>query len=355
MAEEVFSPLRWKHGVLHLIEQRRLPGEEVWVRCDTAEDVFRAIRDMIVRGAPAIGCAAAYGVALAARALMTTHRGITAHAFRAQLDQAIDHLATSRPTAVNLFWALTQMRDAAISALESGQLSEIADVLEQRARSIHEEDIAMCLRIGSHGQALIPDGATVLTHCNTGALATGGHGTALGILRSARAAGKRIQVIADETRPFLQGARLTAWELGREGFDVTIIPDGAAAALLRRREIHCCVVGADRIAANGDVANKIGTYGVALAAHAHDVPFYVAAPTSTIDLGTATGDDIPIEERAGTEMFEIGQVAIAPPGAKGRYPAFDITPAELVTAIITDRGALRAPYTESLRTSMRAG
>jgi methylthioribose-1-phosphate isomerase len=348
---ELFSPLRWSNRALYLLDQLRLPAEEVWVRCRSAQEVHQAIRKMIVRGAPAIGCAAAYGVALAARRLASERPTLAPEQFRERLDAAIDLLRTARPTAVNLFWALSQMRTAACAALDApgaGSLDDVADVLEQRAAAIHAEDIDMCRRIGMHGASLIPDNATVLTHCNAGALATGGYGTALGVLRAARDSGKRLRVVADETRPFLQGARLTAWELQREGFDVTVIPDVAAAALLARGEIHCCVVGADRIAANGDVANKIGTYGVALAARAHRVPFYVAAPTSTIDLATASGRDIPIEERAGSEVLSIGRVQIAPPGVSARYPAFDITPAELITAIITDLGVAEAPYSRTL-------
>lgn len=351
MAEQLFSPLRWQDGALELIDQLRLPGEEVWVRCTTELEVHRAIRDMIVRGAPAIGCAAAYGVAMAARSLAAHEPELApaAAGVQGKLDDVIDYLATARPTAVNLFWALEQMRACVHAALGAGRsAAELAEILAERARAIHAEDVEMCQRIGAYGAELIADGATVLTHCNAGALATGGYGTALGVLRGARSAGKRIKVLADETRPFLQGARLTAWELMREGFEVTIIPDSAAPALLRRGEIQCCVVGADRIAANGDVANKIGTYGVALAAHTHGVPFYVAAPMSTVDLATATGDAIPIEERAGSEMLAIGGVAIAPPDARGRYPAFDITPAALISAIITDRGVVRAPYGQSL-------
>ena len=351
--QEVFSPLRWSNGVLYLIDQLRLPGEEVWVRCRTADDVHRAIRSMVVRGAPAIGCAAAYGAALAARALAGERPAVAPADFRQRLEAVLDHLATARPTAVNLFWALAQMRNTASIALDSQEgLNDVADALEQRARGIHAEDLAMCRRIGQNGASLVPDEAVVLTHCNAGALATAGYGTALGVVRAAREAGKHVRVIADETRPFLQGARLTAWELVREGFDVTVIPDVAAAALLRRGEIACCVVGADRIAANGDVANKIGTYGVALAARTNGVPFYVAAPTSTIDMETATGSDIPIEERSGSEVLAIGGVQIAPAGVSARYPAFDITPAELVTAIITDVGVARPPYDVSLARTM---
>jgi methylthioribose-1-phosphate isomerase len=354
--DEPFSPLRWSNRVLYLIDQLRLPAEEVWVRCRSAQEVHQAIRKMIVRGAPAIGCAAAYGVALAARRLANERPTLAPAQFRERLDAAIELLRTARPTAVNLFWALSQMHHAACVALDglgAGSLDDVADVLEQRATAIHAEDIDMCRRIGMHGAPLIPDGATVLTHCNAGALATGGYGTALGVLRAARESGKRLRVIADETRPFLQGARLTAWELQREGFEVTVIPDVAAAALLARGEIHCCVVGADRIAANGDVANKIGTYGVALAARAHRVPFYVAAPTSTIDLETASGHDIPIEERAGSEVLSIGRVLLAPPGVSARYPAFDVTPADLITAIVTDVGVAEAPYTQALARTIK--
>lgn len=350
MAEaEPFSPLRWSDRVLYLIDQLRLPAEEVWVRCRSAQEVHQAIRKMIVRGAPAIGCAAAYGVALAAHRLASERPGPSPEQFRERLDAAVEHLRTARPTAVNLFWALDQMQSAAAQALGGGgNLDDVATALEQRAVEIHADDIAMCRRIGAHGGPLIPDGATVLTHCNAGALATGGYGTALGVLRAARESGKRIRVLADETRPFLQGARLTAWELQREGFDVTVIPDVAAAALLARGEIQACVVGADRIAANGDVANKIGTYGVALAARAHGVPFYVAAPVSTLDPATPSGREIPIEERAGSEVLTVGRVQIAPSGVSARYPAFDVTPADLVTAIITDAGVARAPYLETL-------
>ncbi|WP_428268181.1 S-methyl-5-thioribose-1-phosphate isomerase [Haliangium sp.] len=348
---EQFSPLRWEGEVLHLIDQRLLPGEELWIECRTDEDVFQAIRTMIVRGAPAIGCAAAYGVVLAGRRLAAA--GADRDGFARALGEASDHLAESRPTAVNLFWALDQMRAVATAALAGGaDPAAVTAALAQRAVAIHADDIAMCRRIGKHGAALIPDGATVLTHCNAGALATGGYGTALGVIRAAREAGKSIRVIADETRPYLQGARLTAWELLREGFDVTVIPDGAAAALLARGEIQCCVVGADRIAANGDVANKIGTYGAALAANAADVPFYVAVPVSTIDLATASGADIPIEERDGHEVLTLGDHTIAPKGARARYPAFDITPAALVSAIVTDTGVVRAPYQAGLAASV---
>jgi len=324
-----FSPLRWKGDRLELIDQLLLPGEEKWIRCADLASVATAIRTMQVRGAPAIGCAAAYGMVIAAR---------TGH----ELDAAAHQLAQTRPTAVNLFWALKRMKE--VAAENPGDV----DRLEKEAIAIHRDDIAMCKAIGRHGEPLIGAGATVLTHCNAGALATGGYGTALGVIRAAHEAGKGIKVLADETRPYLQGARLTTWELLRDGIEVTVLPDSAAAFLLARGEIQCAVVGADRIAANGDVANKIGTYAVALAAQAANVPFYVAAPLSTIDLSTAGGADIPIEERSGDEILQIGDTRIAPAGAKARYPAFDVTPAALVTAIITDQGVAKAPYQSSL-------
>jgi len=351
MEGDDFTPLRWKRGSLYLIDQLQLPARETWVECKTEHQVADAIKRMVVRGAPAIGCTAAYGVALAAKRLAA--EGASSTEFRDGLDAAIEILRATRPTAVNLFWALAQMRDTATVALTDGNLGDAARALEQRAIAIHADDIAMCKRMGAFGAPLIPNDATVLTHCNAGALATGGYGSALGVIRSARAAGKNIKVIADETRPYLQGARLTAWELVKDGFDVTIIPDSAAGFLMRRGDVQCVVVGADRIAANGDVANKIGTYSVALGAAAAAIPFYVAAPMSTVDLETASGDDIPIEERAGNEMFTHTGADIAPPGAHVRYPAFDVTPAKLVTAIITDRGVAEAPYERSLATLAR--
>jgi methylthioribose-1-phosphate isomerase len=344
---DLLTPLRWDGHALHLLDQLRLPGEEVWLRCQSADEVAHAIRTMVVRGAPAIGCAAAYGVALAARQLAASPPAGGQAGFTEALDRSIELLRATRPTAVNLFWALDEMRRTAYATLAGG-VAAVADALVERAAAIHADDIAMCRRIGRHGAALLPDDGTVLTHCNAGALATGGYGTALGVVRAAREAGKAIRVLADETRPFLQGARLTAWELVRDGFDVTLIPDGAAAFLMSRGEVSCVVVGADRIAANGDVANKIGTYGLALAAARHGVPFYVAAPTSTLDPATATGADIPIEERAGDELLSLGGTLVAAAGARARYPAFDVTPAELVTAIITDRGVARPPYEKSL-------
>jgi methylthioribose-1-phosphate isomerase len=317
---EHLSPMRWHDDALELIDQRLLPTEETWIRCTTYEEVARAIKEMVVRGAPAIGCAAAYGVALGVRQ-------------NAALDQVCATLAATRPTAVNLFWALERMR-------KNPTLEE--------AQRIQAEDIAACVAIGDHGAPLLPDGV-VLTHCNAGALATGGYGTALGVIRSAYAAGRKLRVFADETRPFLQGARLTAWELQRSGIDVTLITDNMAAHLMRCGEIQSVVVGADRIAANGDTANKIGTYGVALAAFAHTLPFFVAAPLSTIDLKTPTGAGIPIEERDRREVTHVGERALAPEGIGVRNPAFDVTPHALISAIITEKGVARAPYVESLR------
>ncbi len=351
---DILTPLRWQDGALHLLDQRFLPAEEVWLRYDEEEGVAQAIRDMVVRGAPAIGCTAAYGVALAARRRAAADPTRQAADLAADLQPALALLAATRPTAVNLFWAIARMREEIADVLATAatdtkpDAAALAAALEARAIAIHADDIAMCRRIGRHGAELLPAEVAVLTHCNAGALATGGYGTALGVIRAAREAGKTVRVLADETRPYLQGARLTAWELVRDGFDVTIIPDGAAAHLMSRGDIDCVVVGADRIAANGDVANKIGTYALALAAARHNLPFYVAAPLSTLDLATPTGADIPIEERAGDEVLNLAGTRIAAEGARARYPAFDVTPADLVTAIITDRGVARAPYTESL-------
>ena len=338
MTTEAFSPLHFDGEVLELLDQRRLPSEEIWLCCETEAQVAQAIRDMVVRGAPAIGCAAAYGMALAA----TRRADQAPDAFRAAMQQAAAMLGGTRPTAVNLSWAIAQMvgvMDRQLAAPHAGNHAEaVARAMVSAARDLHDHDIIMCRRIGEHGAPLIPEGATVLTHCNAGALATGGHGTALGVLRTARAAGNPLRVVVGETRPYLQGARLTAWELLRDGFEVELIPDSAGPFLLARGEIQCAIVGADRIAKNGDVANKIGTYAIALAAHSCGVPFYVAAPTSTLDVAAATGADIPIEERGGDELTRIGDTAIAPEGVRARYPAFDITPARLISAIITDRG-----------------
>jgi methylthioribose-1-phosphate isomerase len=333
--EDMLSPLRYHApaAVLSLLDQRLLPEQEVWVDCRTVDEVAHAIRDMTVRGAPAIGCAAAYGMAIAARTGMP-------------LEEAAQILRATRPTAVNLFWAIDQMlKQGAIPGLPP----DVFHPLDHRARQIHTSDVLMCLQIGEHGATLLPQGG-ILTHCNAGALATGGYGTALGVIRSAHKQRRGIHVFADETRPFLQGSRLTAWELQKSGIDVTLITDNMAAHFMQRGEIQAVIVGADRIAANGDTANKIGTYGVALLARAHDLPFFVAAPFSTIDLATASGRQIPIEERDAREVAHVGERRLAPAGIKVRNPAFDVTPAGLITAIITNKGVARAPYDQSLAT-----
>ena len=339
-----FSPLRYQEGVLSLIDQLALPAKEKWIECKSYGDVADAIVAMQVRGAPAIGCAAAYGIAIAAHGVPEDPTR-----FSSALKPAFDALAKTRPTAVNLCWALEQMKKSLGNATSSTNKAELIQTLEKRATEIHAEDIAMCKQIGAYGAKLISNDATVLTHCNTGALATGGYGTALGVIRATREAGKTVRVLANETRPYLQGARLTAWELHNDGFDVTVIPDSAAAFLIQRGEVSCAIVGADRIAANGDVANKIGTYSVALACNAANIPFYVAAPRSTIDMQTSTGADIPIEERGGTEMTHVGNTQLTPTNVTVRYPAFDVTPAALISNIVTDVGVLSAPYTDALK------
>jgi len=327
--------LRWRQGRLELIDQRALPGRLDYLAYEDAQGVAEAIRSMVVRGAPAIGVTAAYGIALEAQ----IQREASPEAFSRALGQAFEVLAASRPTAVNLFWALKRMKalwqDSAQEAVPHQ-----ADRLLAEAHEIREEDIRINRSLGAHGAALLPDGARVLTHCNAGALATAGYGTALGVIRSAVASGKRISVLADETRPFLQGARLTAWELVQERIPVTLITDNMAGHFMSRGEVDAVIVGADRVAANGDVANKIGTYMVAVLAKRHGIPFYVACPLSTIDLGTPDGTAIPIEERDAREVTGYGQSAWAPEGVAVRNPAFDVTPAELVTAFITENGVI---------------
>ena len=330
--------LRWRDGRLEMIDQRVLPARFEYLRYANAEQVAEGIRSMVVRGAPAIGCAAAYGVALEALAL----RREPAELFAAGMERAFDLLAASRPTAVNLFWALKRMR-AAWLALAARSREEIAQELLALAHEISAEDVRINRAMGAHGAALLPDGARVLTHCNAGALATAGHGTALGVIRSAVEAGKRISVIADETRPFLQGARLTAWEMVQENIPVTLITDNMSGHLMARGEIDAVVVGTDRVAANGDVANKIGTYMVAVLARRHGIPFYVACPLSTIDLGVVDGAAIPIEERSAEEVTGFRECQWAASGVRVRNPAFDVTPAELVSALITEKGLVLRP------------
>lgn len=339
--------LRWiaspGAGRLEMIDQTRLPAVFDYLSYDSAAGVADGIRTMVVRGAPAIGVAAAYGVALEALRVQSLPR----REFDDALDLGFDVLAGSRPTAVNLFWALSRMREC-LARNAASSVEAIAQALLAEAKAIHGEDIRINRQMGAHGAALLPDGARVLTHCNAGALATAGHGTALGLIRSAVAAGKRISVIADETRPFLQGARLTAWEMVQENIPVTLITDNMAGHLMSNGDIDAVIVGTDRVAANGDVANKIGTYMVAVLAHRHGIPFYVACPLSTIDLSVASGREIPIEERAPLEVTGFREAQWAAQGVRVRNPSFDVTPAELVTAIITERGVIAAPDRDKL-------
>jgi methylthioribose-1-phosphate isomerase len=334
-----------------MVDQRKLPGQEIYVRCRTAPEVAKAIRTMVIRGAPAIGVAAAYGIALGMK--RSTAKGTKQ--FAVEFQKICDLMAGTRPTAVNLFWAIDRMKRVFGEAARAGAApEEIASRLEQEARHIHDEDVASCRAMGGFGAEVVPDGGRVLTHCNAGALATAGYGSALGVIRAAVEQGKKIAVFADETRPFLQGARLTAWELVREGINTTVITESMAGPLMRAGEIDLVVVGADRIAANGDTANKIGTYTVAVLAREHNVPFYVAAPLSTIDLSTPDGDQIPIEERDQREVSHLGSSRLTPEGAKIRNPAFDVTPHRYIAGIITERGILRPPFSESLTAAFDA-
>ncbi len=338
MPKNKIETLRWTGDHLEMIDQRRLPTEFQYLTFDSAESVANGIRSMVVRGAPAIGCAAAYGIALAALKLKQTNT----ENFLQGMEKAFDVLSQSRPTAVNLFWALERMR---LRMEYNSQLppSHIAITLLTEAHNIVAEDIQNNRALGHLGATLLPDDARVLTHCNAGALATAGYGTALGIIRAAVELGKKISVIADETRPFLQGARLTAWEMVQEKIPVTLITDNMAGHLMRCGHIDAIIVGTDRVASNGDVANKIGTYMIAVLAKQHKIPFYVACPLSTIDLSIDHGDDIPIEERASEEVTGYQNTQWAAQGVKVRNPAFDITPAELVTALITEKGIVSQP------------
>lgn len=329
--------VEWRDGVVRLLDQSLLPEKVTILECQDYYSVANAIRELRVRGAPAIGVTAALGVALGARALTETHY----ESFQDGVLSICEHLGKTRPTAVNLFWALERMKTVIVRGPETS-VADLKDLLLKEAQNILDEDIAMNKAMGAHGARLIGDGQHILTHCNAGALATAGYGTALGVVRAAWEQGKKIHVYADETRPVLQGARLTAWELMQDHIPVTLITDNMAGTFMRQRLINLCIVGADRIAANGDVANKIGTYSVAVLANAHGLPFYVAAPSSTIDLNTASGDLIPIEERHQQEVTSLfSGSSIAPKGAQVRNLAFDITPAELVTAIITEKGVFK--------------
>ena len=337
--------IEWQPDGVVMIDQRKLPGQEVYLRCTTPKEVARAIKTMVIRGAPAIGVAAAMGIALG----MRRSKALGTKQFAVELNKISQLMAETRPTAVNLFWAIDRMKRSFATGVQAGEsVEELKVRLEREAHAIHDEDVANCRAMGQFGAEVVPANARILTHCNAGALATAGYGTALGVIRAAAAQGKVTQVFADETRPFLQGARLTAWELVRDNVPTTIITESMAGPLMQNGGIDVIVVGADRIAANGDFANKVGTYTVAVMAHAHDVPFYVAAPLSTIDLATPDGAGIPIEQRAAREMTHVGSLRIAPAGASIWNPAFDITPHRLVTGIITEKGIARAPYLKSL-------
>jgi methylthioribose-1-phosphate isomerase len=342
--------IEWTDAEIVMVDQRKLPTREVYVHCRTAAEVARAIRTMVIRGAPAIGVAAAMGLALGARRSKATGT----HQLATEFYRNCDLMAGTRPTAVNLFWAIDRMKAVFAREAQAGaSVAELQRLLEAEARLIHDEDVASCRALGAHGAAIVPVEATILTHCNAGALATAGYGTALGVIRAAVEQGKRIDVVADETRPFLQGARLTAWELVRDDIPTTVIIDSMAASMMRAGAIDLVVVGADRIAANGDVANKIGTYGVAVLAREHSLPFYVAAPLSTVDLSLPDGNDIPIEERDEREVSHVKSTRVTPEGARIRNPAFDVTPARYVSGIITECGICRPPYVESLRLTVQ--
>ena len=333
--------IEWFDSKLRILDQSKLPEEQIFINLDSYRDVVVAINEMKIRGAPAIGVAAAYGIALGALGIKTANKDD----FLAQLNQMMQTFAASRPTAVNLFQAIDRMKKAA----KGDGIAEIRKSLVNEAKRIHQEETAATKRLSQLGAELIKDGFTVLTHCNAGPLATAGYGTALGVIKAAKEQGKKVSVFVTETRPVLQGARLTTWELMQEDIPVTLITDSMAGYFMKRGEIDCVIVGADRIAANGYTANKIGTYTLAVLANAHGIPFYVAAPTTTIDLSLTSGYQIPIEERSPEEVTHIRGVAIAPVGVRAANPAFDVTPHSYITAIITEKGIIRAPYTEGLK------
>ncbi len=336
--------MKWKSWTLHLIDQRKLPLEEIYVPCESYKEVAQAIKEMIVRGAPAIGATAAFGYVLGAKEMVGS--ASSWDDFADKMERVREILANTRPTAVNLFWALERMEN---TMKNFGSLNGVVERLEKEAIEIAQEDIEINKAIGKNGAKLIKDGTTILTHCNTGSLATVDYGTALGVIRTAHEQGKRIRVFADETRPYLQGARLTAWELMKYGIDSYLISDNMAGWMMKRGEIDAVIVGADRVVANGDVANKIGTYSLAVLANRHNIPFYVALPTSTIDISLKSGDEIPIEERNPDEVTHCGGRRIAPEGIKVKNPAFDVTEHELVSAIITEKGVIYPPYEENIR------
>lgn len=341
----MIQTLEWtKHGV-RFIDQTKLPTEEVYVDCQTYQQVADVIRNMVVRGAPAIGVSAAMGIALGVK----DSNAESVEDLKREFDQICNVIGKTRPTAVNLFWAIKRMQQT-FETLRLRPIAQIKEALIEEAQRMHAEDIAINQAMGRHGAALMPASGGVLTHCNAGALATAGYGTALGVIRAAVEAGKKIQVYADETRPFLQGARLTAWELVKDGIPTTVISDNMSGAMMRQSKISAVIVGADRIAANGDVANKIGTYTVAVLAKEHGIPFYVAAPISTVDLETPDGSKIPIEQRSAAEVTHFAGKLVTPEGVRVENPAFDVTPAKYVTAIVTERGIARAPFEQSLKT-----
>jgi len=336
-------PLEYKDGVLRLIDQTKLPTQKVYVECTTYMEVAEAIKNMIVRGAPAIGVTAAYGLAIGARSIKTQSKS----EFLTNVEQICNILRNTRPTAVNLFWAIDRIYKAVLSHMEKS-LDEIKEAILNEAVKMDCEDVETNKAIGRNGLSLIKDNYTILTHCNAGALATCDYGTALGVIRAAHDAGRNISVFADETRPYLQGARLTAWELTQDGIPVTLICDNMAGHFMKSGCIDCVIVGADRIAINGDTANKIGTYSVAVLAHENDIPFYVAAPVSTIDFLTESGDSIPIEERVSSEVTQIMGVQIAPSGVKVANPSFDVTPNKYISAIITEKGVIYPPFKDNI-------
>lgn len=339
------QPIRWENNRLFLLDQSQLPCRERYVECRTYADAARAIRHLVVRGAPAVGITAALGIALGVQAIAEE---TSAAMLRQEFEKICRTMASTRPTAVNLFWAIGRMQRKA-EEVEHASLARIKAALQREALRILAEDVEANKRIGRLGSRLLKKGDTVLTHCNAGALATGGYGTALGIIRAAQAQGKQIQVVADETRPVLQGARLTAWELKKDGIPVTVITDSMAGALMQQGRVDAVIVGADRIAANGDVANKIGTYSLAVLAKAHAIPFYIAAPCSTVDLSLRSGKGIPIEERASEEVTRMAGKRVVPHGVGVWNPAFDVTPHRLITAIVTERGIARKPYQNALK------
>ena len=338
------QPIKWKNNRVFLLEQRLLPEKEVYLECKTYQAVARAIKDMVVRGAPAVGVTAAMGVALGAQAIPETSR----KRFLSEFKKICKTIAATRPTAVNLFWAIERMEKLVTSNSQSS-LKKLKNLLKQEALIILKEDIESNQKMGAYGSKLIKNNSTILTHCNAGALATGGYGTALGVIRAAQEQGKKVQVVADETRPFLQGARLTAWELKKDRIPVTVITDNMAGFMMQQNRIDAIVVGADRIAANGDAANKIGTYSLAILAKAHKIPFYVAAPLSTIDFNIKTGKDIPIEKRDVKEVSHFRGKRVVPQGVSIWNPAFDVTPNKYIAAIITDKGIAKKPYQKNLK------